>query len=87
MKSAHGEMSRVFKLMYSGPKGEWLDGNAKGPKDESELDFGHKDGNFLVFSLKLTQPDGQRVKTFLVGKMNEYEIVGTFVDHVGITGE
>jgi hypothetical protein len=38
------KMSRVFKLMYSGPKGEWL---AEG---ESELDFGHKDGNFLVLA-------------------------------------
>jgi hypothetical protein len=88
LKGAHGEISRVFKLTYSGPKGEWLDGNAKGPKGESEeLDFGHKDGNFLVFSLRLRQPDGQRVKTFLIGKMNEHQIVGTFVDDVGITGE
>jgi hypothetical protein len=53
----------------------------------AELDFGHKDGNFLVFSLRLRQPDGERVKTFLIGKMNERQIVGTFVDDVGITGE
>jgi Gram-negative bacterial TonB protein C-terminal len=88
LKSAHGEFSEVFKLRYSGPKGEWLDGSAKGSKGESEeIGFGHKEGSFLVFTLRLRQPDGQRVKTFLIGKMTVNEIVGTFVDDAGITGE
>jgi TonB family protein len=88
LKSAHGELSEVFTLKYSGPKGEWLDGNAKGPKGESEeIDFGHKEGNFLAFTLRLKQPDGQHVKTFFIGKMKVNEIVGTFVDDAGITGE
>ena len=31
--------------------------------------------------------DGQRVKTFLVGRMKPREMVGTFVDDSGTTGE
>jgi TonB family protein len=88
LKSAHGEFSEVLKLKYSGPKGEWLDGNARGPKGESEeIDFGHKEGNFLAFTLRLRQSDGQHVKTFFIGKMKVNEIVGTFVDDAGTTGE
>lgn len=88
LKSAHGEISQVLKLRYSGPKGEWLDGNVIGSKGESEeLDFGHKEGNLLAFTLRLRQPDGQRVKTFFGGKMQKHEIVGSFVDDSGITGE
>jgi|SRR5580704_13266050 TonB family protein len=88
LKSAHGEFSEVLKLVYSGPKGEWLGGNAKGPKGESEeIDFGHKEGNLLAFTMRLRQPDGQYVKTFFIGKMKVNEIVGTFVDDAGITGE
>jgi hypothetical protein len=63
-------------------------GLASCSKGESEeLDFGHKEGNFLAFTLRLRQPDGQRVKTFFVGKMQKHEIVGSFVDDSGITGE
>jgi TonB family protein len=88
LKSAHGEISQVFKLKYSGPKGEWLDGNAIGSKGESEeIDFGHKEGNFLAFTITLSQPDGQHVKTFLIGKMTGDKIVGSFVDDAGIRGE
>jgi hypothetical protein len=88
LKSAHGEIFLVFKLRYSGPKGEWLDGNAISSKgDSEEIDFGHKEGNFLAFTVRLRQPDGQRVKTFLIGKMKGHEIVGTFVDDAGITGQ
>ena len=88
LKSAHGEISQVFKLKYSGPKGDWLDGNAIGSKGENEeIDFGHKEGNFVAFTIKLKQPDGQRVKTFLIGKIKKHEIVGTFVDDAGITGD
>ena len=88
LKSAHGKSWQVFKLYFSGPHEDWLDGNALGPKGESEeIDFGHKDGNFLAFSITLSQPDGQHVKTFLIGKMTGDKIVGTFVDDAGITGE
>jgi hypothetical protein len=88
LKSAHGKSWQVFKLFYSGPNGDWLDGNALGPKGESEeIDFGRKEGNFLAFTMTLSQPDGQHVKTFLIGKMTEDKIVGTFVDDKGIRGE
>jgi TonB family protein len=88
LKSAHGKSWQVFKLSYSGPNGDWLDGNALGPKGESEeTDFGHKEGNFLAFTMTLSQPDGQHVKTFLIGKMTGDKIVGTFVDDAGIRGE
>ena len=88
MKSGHGEISQVFKLAYTGPKGEWLDVEASGSKGEKEkTDFGHKEGNFLSFTLGLKQPDGRRVKTFFVGIIKKHEIVGTFVDDGGITGE
>ena len=75
-----------MKLSYSGPNEDWLDGNALGPKGESEeIDFDHKEGNFLAFTITLSQPDGQHVKTFLIGKMMGNKIVGTFVDDAGIT--
>jgi Gram-negative bacterial TonB protein C-terminal len=88
LKSAHGKSRRVFKLTYSGPDGDWLDGDALGPKGEcDEIDFGHKEGNFLAFTITLSQPDGQRVKSFFVGRISGNQIIGTFVDDVGITGE
>lgn len=88
LKSARGKSWRVFKLSYSGPDGDWLAGNALGPEAESEeIHFGHKEGNFLAFTMTLSQPDGQRVKTFLIGKMSGDKIVGTSVDDAGIRGE
>ncbi|SRR6266849_5211234 len=88
LKSAHGESWRVFELSYTGPNGDWLNANALNSKGESEeSDFGHKEGNFLAFTITLSQPDGQQVKTFLIGKMTEDKIVGTFVDDAGIRGE
>jgi TonB family protein len=88
LKSGHGEISQVFKLAYTGPKGEWLNVEASGSKGEKEkTDFGHKEGTFLSFTLRLRQPDGQRVKTLFVGKIKKHEIVGSFVDDAGITGE
>jgi len=87
LKSPHGTSSQVFKLFYSGPDGDWLDGSALGPKGETEeIDFGHKEGNFLAFTITVGQPDGQHVKTFLIGKMTANRIVGTFVDDAGIRG-
>jgi hypothetical protein len=88
LKSAHGKSSQVFTLDYSGPNGDWLSCNVVGQKDESEeTEFGHKEGDFLAFTLALTQPDGKRVKTFFIGKMMGNKIVGTFVDDAGIKGE
>jgi len=88
LKSGHGKSWQVFNLSYSGPNGDWLAGNAFGPKGESEeIDFGHIEGNFLAFTITLSQPDGQHVKTFLIGKMTGDKIVGSFVDDAGVRGE
>jgi TonB family protein len=85
LNSAHGKTSRVLRLSsYC----ESLEGNAVGPKGKrEEIDFGHKEGDFLAFTINLRQPDGQHMKTFFVGKMSKYKIVGTFVDSAGVTGE
>jgi hypothetical protein len=62
---------------------EWL-----GPERRKEqIDFSHYDGDFLAFVVNVRQPDGRNTKTFFVGKMSRYKIVGTFVDNAGITGE
>jgi TonB family protein len=88
LKSAHGKSWHVFELSYTGANGDWLNADALNPKGESEeSDFGHKEGNFLAFTITLSQPDGQHVKTFLIGKMTGDKIVGTFVDDAGIRGE
>jgi hypothetical protein len=88
LKSAHGKSSQVFKLAYSGPKGDWLAGDAMGPKGQrEEIDFGHLEGNFLAFTITLSQPDGKHLKTFLIGKMTGDKIIGTFVDDAGVRGE
>jgi Gram-negative bacterial TonB protein C-terminal len=88
LKSAHGKPSWVLDLAYSGPEGDWLKGTASGPRGESEeIDFGHKEGNFLAFTVVLSQPDGQYVKTFLIGRMAGDKIVGSFVDDAGVRGQ
>jgi TonB family protein len=91
MKRARGEYWQVFDLRSAdpiGPNGEWLEGDALGPKGEKEeIDFGYIEGNLLGFTIKLSQPDGQHVKTFFIGKMTKDKIVGTFVDDAGIRGE
>jgi TonB family protein len=88
LSSPHGKTWQVFSLSFSGPNEDWLDGNAVGPKGKKEeIDFGHKEGDFLAFTVNLRQPDGQHIKTFFVGKMSKYKIVGTFVDNAGITGD
>ncbi|MFZ0820580.1 MAG: energy transducer TonB [Candidatus Acidiferrales bacterium] len=88
LKSTHGNSEQEFELKYSGPNEEWLDGTVLSPKGEKEeIDYGHKEGDFLAFTIKLSQPDGQHLKTFLVGKMKGDKITGTFVDDAGITGE
>ena len=87
LNSSHGKTWQVFTLSYSGPNEDWLDGDAVGPKGEKEeIDFGHKEGDFLAFTINLRQPDGKHIKTLFIGKISKYKIVGTFVDNAGITG-
>ncbi len=86
LNSAHGKTSQVLKLFSS--CGESLEGTALGPRGKKEeIDFGHYDGDFLAFVVNVRQPDGRNTKTFFVGKMSKYKIVGTFVDNAGITGD
>jgi hypothetical protein len=87
IKSLHGIYSRLFELSYTGADGDWLNVrivNSKGESEES--DFGHREEDFLAFTVTLSQPDGQHVKTFFVGKMTSSKIVGTFVDGNGTSG-
>jgi len=90
LKSPHGRLSEVFEFSYSGPNAEWLDAAIEGATDEkdddSDDDYGHKDGDFLIFTMKLAEPDGKRLKTYLVGKMSGNKIFGTLVDESGIHG-
>ncbi len=88
IKSAHGNYSRLFELTYTGAEGDWLNARTLNSKGESEeSDFGHREGDFLAFTITLSQPDGQHVKTFFVGKMTGNKIVGTFVNAAGTNGQ
>ena len=88
LQSARGKSRQVFNLSYSGPNGEWLEGSAIGPKgDKEEIDWGQKEGKLLGFTIQLVEPDGQRVKTYLVGNLTGDRIVGSFVDETGTAGE
>jgi TonB family protein len=85
LHSAHGKTSQVLTLSsYC----ESLAGNTVGPRGKKEeIDFGHYDGDWLAFIVTVRQPDGQNTKTFFVGKISKYKIVGTFVDNAGVTGQ
>jgi len=58
--------SRVFRHDGSEPRRSAL---VQG--ETEEIYFGHKEGNFLAFTIKLSQPYGQHVKAFLLGKYRE----------------
>jgi len=88
LTSSEGRVWQIFKFNYSGPHEEWLDGSAEDQKGNTEeIDFGHKEGDFLAFTIKLRYRDGKQPVTFFVGRMKENKLIGTFVDDAGITGE
>jgi TonB family protein len=88
LTSANGNSLRTFKLRYSGPHAEWVDGSILDANGNSEeIDFGHKEGDFVAFTVKLRHADGRGRMTFFVGNMKGNNIVGTFVDDVGMTGK
>ena len=72
LKSAHGKTSLGLKLAYSGPDGDWLYVSLAGKKEDEdgdeEANFGHREGDFLAFILKVDQPDRKQLETFLIGK-------------------
>jgi len=92
LRSPHGSFSKVFEFLESGPNGEWLRVENPGWRDEEDDnkrdddEFSRKDGNFLIFSMKLAEPDGKSLETYLTGKMSGDKIVGTFVDESGVRG-
>lgn len=87
-KSAHGKTQLVFDLSYSGPDGDWLAANFAGPDAENEeINYGHREGNFVAFTNTFRRPNGKHVKTFFVGKMSGDKIVGTSVDETGTRGQ
>lgn len=86
--SNHGKFQGTLELSYSGPDGEWLGGKLIPQKDQVvEIDFGQRKGDFLAFTAKFRQPDGQEPTTFFVGDLKGDTIVGTFVDDAGNTGK
>ena len=88
IKSPRSNFGRLFELSYTGADGDWLNArtlNSKGDSEES--DFGHKQGDFLAFTITLSQSGGRHVKTFFVGKIKGNKIVGTFVDDAGTSGK
>jgi hypothetical protein len=92
LKSPHGRFSKVLEFLDSGPNDEWLRvenpgwQDAKGDDKADDDEFSRKDGDFLIFSMKLAEPDGKRLETYLTGKMSGDKIVGTFVDESGVRG-
>jgi hypothetical protein len=88
LTSTRGKSQRIIELSYSGPDDEWLSGKVLGAKDEDEeIDFGHREGHFVTFAVKLRQPDGKRAMAFFVGNLKGNKVVGTFVDDAGVTGK
>lgn len=90
LRSRHGRLAEVLEFSYSGPDGRWLDVDVPdAPDDNGETDdddVGGKDHDFLVFSMKVAEPDGKRPKTYFVGKISGDKIIGTFVDAFGVHG-
>jgi hypothetical protein len=86
LNSSHGIASQVLEL--SSYCYESLEGTAAGPKGRKEkIEVGYYEDPFLAFTMNVHQPDGRTIKTFFVGKISKYKIIGTFVDDAGITGE
>jgi TonB family protein len=86
LNSSHGVTSRVLEL--SSYCEDSLEGTARGPKGGKEkIEFGYYEHPFLAFTMNVHQPDGRTIKTFFVGKISKYKIIGTFVDDAGTTGQ
>jgi hypothetical protein len=82
LKSPQGDRSVLFEFSCTG---DWLDvdsPNASKADEGHDDDYGHLEGGFFVFSIRLGQP----FRTFFVGKMDEDKIAGAFVDESGTRG-
>ena len=92
LMSSHDKTPRTLVLRYSGPDDDWLGGELLNEKSENEKDderigFGHREGDFVAFTIKLRQSDGTRLATFFVGSLKGNRIIGTFVDDAGGSGK
>jgi hypothetical protein len=86
LMSPHGKLSHTLEFAYSGPDIPETLRVESGRAPGDAYDYGQKDGGFLAFSMKLVQPDGKQLKTYLVCKMSRTKLVGTFVDESGVRG-
>jgi Gram-negative bacterial TonB protein C-terminal len=79
---------RVLQLYEAGPN-DGLEGGFLGKhhqiRDES-IDYGHKVGLLLSFTIKVHHSGGQSLETFFVGNLDKDKIIGTFVDENSATG-
>lgn len=87
LSSSHGRLTKQVYFTFSGPEDEWLNAQLLPLGDDiKEADYGHKEGDFLAFTIRLEEPDGQHPETFFIGKLTKNRIVGTFVDDGGVRG-
>ena len=85
--SPHDKSTLVFEFSYSGPNEDWLKGSVSDEKSEPiDIDFGHKEGDFLAFTVIFAPSGWTKRTTFFVGRMKGREIIGTFLDDAGTTG-
>jgi hypothetical protein len=61
--------------------------NAHGQIEEIDDGYFDEDRNMFGFTLMLSQPKGEPLNTFFIGKLSGDKITGTFVNDVGTTGE
>lgn len=102
LTSNHGKVQRTLEMSFTGPRGgelksEFVDPKKKqgdedadqkeDPNDDEDIDYGHKEGDFVAFMAKMEWRDGKRTTTFFVGKINGERITGTFVDDAGVRGK
>jgi hypothetical protein len=87
LSSSHGRLTKQIFFSFSGPEDDWLSAELLPLGDDiKEADYGHKEGDFLAFTIRLEEPDGQHPETFFVGRLTKNRIVGTFVDDGGVRG-
>lgn len=87
LSSSHGTLTKQIFFSYTGSEDQWLSAALLPLGDNiKEEDYGHKEGDFLAFTMKLEQPDGKDPEIFFVGKLTKNRIVGTFVDDAGVRG-
>jgi len=84
LKSERGNIQATFRLSQCGSVyGEVI--GAQGQKEE--ISSGYVDGDIMELNATLKDSNGRQVKVFLLGKMAEDRITGTYLDYSGIVGK